>query len=221
MQTIQRVAVLGAGTMGSRIAAHFANAGIASVLLDLTKEVGAERRRDCHQAAPRRVLCRRLGVHDHHRQLRRRSRQSRRRATGSSKPSPKTWRSSARSGARWKRCASRDSIVSTNTSGIPLRHISEGFSPELPQAFSRHAFFQSAALSASARSDPRPGNRSRDSRIRLGVRRPPSGQGRGAVQGYAELHRQPHRQLFRRHHRENHGRGRLHRRRSGRASPDR
>jgi 3-hydroxyacyl-CoA dehydrogenase len=35
MRTIQKVAVLGAGTMGARIAAHFANAGIPSVLLDI------------------------------------------------------------------------------------------------------------------------------------------------------------------------------------------
>ena len=34
MKTIRRVAVLGAGTMGSRIAAHFANAGIPALLLD-------------------------------------------------------------------------------------------------------------------------------------------------------------------------------------------
>src|SRR5215472_4251879 len=38
MRTISRVAVLGAGTMGSRIAAHFANAGIPSLLLDLTQD---------------------------------------------------------------------------------------------------------------------------------------------------------------------------------------
>ncbi len=35
MRTLRRVAVLGAGTMGSRIAAHFANAGIPSLLLDV------------------------------------------------------------------------------------------------------------------------------------------------------------------------------------------
>src|ERR1700704_1019261 len=35
MQIIRRVAVLGAGTMGSRIAAHFANAGIPALLLDI------------------------------------------------------------------------------------------------------------------------------------------------------------------------------------------
>src|ERR1700683_3480235 len=35
MRTIHRVAVVGAGTMGSRIAAHFANAGISALLLDV------------------------------------------------------------------------------------------------------------------------------------------------------------------------------------------
>ena len=35
MKQIRRVAVLGAGTMGSRIAAHIANAGVPVVLLDM------------------------------------------------------------------------------------------------------------------------------------------------------------------------------------------
>src|SRR5580698_5000172 len=35
MKPIRRVGVLGAGTMGSRIAAHFANAGFAVDLLDM------------------------------------------------------------------------------------------------------------------------------------------------------------------------------------------
>jgi 3-hydroxyacyl-CoA dehydrogenase len=35
MKRIHKVAVLGAGTMGARIAAHFANAGVASYLLDV------------------------------------------------------------------------------------------------------------------------------------------------------------------------------------------
>src|SRR5215470_14577069 len=34
-QRISKVAVLGAGTMGARIAAHFANAGVPCVLLDM------------------------------------------------------------------------------------------------------------------------------------------------------------------------------------------
>src|SRR5580704_17263873 len=35
MKHISEVAVLGAGTMGARIAAHFANAGVPSYLLDI------------------------------------------------------------------------------------------------------------------------------------------------------------------------------------------
>src|SRR4051812_22783678 len=35
MTMLRSVAVLGAGTMGSRIAAHFANAGIPATLLDI------------------------------------------------------------------------------------------------------------------------------------------------------------------------------------------
>jgi len=37
-QTIQSAAVLGAGTMGAQIAAHFANAGLPVLLLDMTEE---------------------------------------------------------------------------------------------------------------------------------------------------------------------------------------
>lgn len=40
MLKIDQVAVLGAGTMGSQIAAHFANAGIRSLLLDITSPTG-------------------------------------------------------------------------------------------------------------------------------------------------------------------------------------
>src|SRR5271167_24449 len=35
MKPIRKVAILGAGTMGARIAAHFANAGVPSLLLDI------------------------------------------------------------------------------------------------------------------------------------------------------------------------------------------
>lgn len=43
MDTIRRVAVLGAGTMGSRIAAHFANAGVPSLLMDVVVPGEADR----------------------------------------------------------------------------------------------------------------------------------------------------------------------------------
>ena len=40
---IKKAAVLGAGTMGSRIAGHFANAGIPCLLLDLPGKEGQSR----------------------------------------------------------------------------------------------------------------------------------------------------------------------------------
>jgi 3-hydroxyacyl-CoA dehydrogenase len=39
---IHRVTVLGAGTMGSQIAAHFANAGVPALLLDVTADIARE-----------------------------------------------------------------------------------------------------------------------------------------------------------------------------------
>jgi len=42
MRHVREVAVLGAGTMGAQIAAHFANAGIPSLLLDITRDAARE-----------------------------------------------------------------------------------------------------------------------------------------------------------------------------------
>lgn len=43
MKSLRRVAILGAGTMGSRIAAHFANAGVEALLLDVVTPNQANR----------------------------------------------------------------------------------------------------------------------------------------------------------------------------------
>ena len=42
MSLIRSVAVLGAGTMGAQIAAHFANAGVPVLLLDLTADIARD-----------------------------------------------------------------------------------------------------------------------------------------------------------------------------------
>src|SRR4051794_33859490 len=47
---IRKVAVLGAGTMGSRIAAHMANAGIPVVLLDIVPENASSENRTARNA---------------------------------------------------------------------------------------------------------------------------------------------------------------------------
>ena len=75
---IRSVAVLGAGVMGAQIAAHFANAGVPVLLLDITPAAAADgSQRSGHEA--RSVLHRRHACVDHDGRLRRRPRPRRRR----------------------------------------------------------------------------------------------------------------------------------------------
>src|SRR5271155_3732022 len=139
MRTIQKVAVLGAGTMGSRIAAHFANAGIPSVLLDVSADLA---RKGVENAAKQRpggfFLDSAASLI----------------TTGSfdadlAKVSDCDWIMEAVTEnleikrALWKKVEGLrqpDSIVSTNTSGIPLHQISEGSSPAFRKHFQARTF---------------------------------------------------------------------------------
>lgn len=147
MRTPDRIAVLGAGTMGARIAAHFANAGFRVLLLDLPATGSADRsataRNGLHAAAngkpgaffshtamplvecgnfeddlPRVTECDWIIEAvvenlDTKRQLWRRVEELRR----------------------------ESALLTTNTSGIPLREIAEGFSPAFRKRFLGTHFF--------------------------------------------------------------------------------
>src|SRR5580658_10101572 len=129
MRTIERIAVLGAGTMGSRIAAHFANAGIPSVLLDVSAAAAAKGVENAAKQRPGGFFV------DTNATLI---------TTGSfdadlGKVADCDWIIEAvTENLEIKRTLFKKvealrkagSIVSTNTSGIPLRQISEGFSAE-------------------------------------------------------------------------------------------
>ena len=196
--------------MGSRIAAHFANAGIPSVLLDVS---GCISRRRASRPRP---------------------------SSGPADFFVDSSASMIATGSfddDLAKVAECDWIIEAVTENLEIkrdpvekgggsaqagrdrlhqhqRHPSapdcRGIFARLPQAFSGHALLQSAALPAPARSDSRRRTPIRSRRIRFQLRRSPPGQRRGAVQGHAELHRQPHRQLFRRNRRQNHSRRRLH-----------
>src|SRR5438477_5920960 len=147
MKPLRRVAVLGAGTMGSRIAAHFANAGFPVGLLDIVQP-----------GQPKRNAAALAGIES------------------AAKQKPVAFFTDAakaliapgnfeddlgRVGAcdwiieavsedleikrsLWQRVAALrapDLIVSTNTSGIPLARISEGFAPEFRKNFLGTHFF--------------------------------------------------------------------------------
>ena len=140
MRTIERVAVLGAGTMGSRIAAHFANAGIPSVLLDVTPELA---RKGVETAAKQRPGAFFLDS------------SAAMITTGSfdqdlGKVADCDWIMEAVTEnleikrSLWKKVEALrkpESIVSTNTSGIPLHQISEGFSAGFRKHFLGTHFF--------------------------------------------------------------------------------
>ncbi len=147
MKTIRRVAVLGAGTMGSRIAAHFANAGIPSLLLDVVTPDQPDRnfaaRRGIETAAKQKPG----GFYT---------------PSGAALIEPGNFEDDLGGIARcdWvieavverldvKRALWRkvellrkpDAILSTNTSGIPLARICEDFSPEFRRHFLGTHFF--------------------------------------------------------------------------------
>jgi 3-hydroxyacyl-CoA dehydrogenase len=137
---VGRVAVLGAGTMGSRIAAHFANAGIPSDLLDVSTDAATKGIQTAIKQKPGAFFLDSSaalitpGNFDEH----------------LDRVSKADWIIEAVTEkldikrSLWKRVEPlrrADAIVSTNTSGIPLRQISEGFSAEFRRHFLGTHFF--------------------------------------------------------------------------------
>jgi 3-hydroxyacyl-CoA dehydrogenase len=147
MNTLRRVAVLGAGTMGARIAAHFANAGVPSLLLDVVlpgeSDRNAAARKGIENAAKHKPGAFFVAA-----------------AAGLIKPGnfddhlPEVadcdWvieavtENLAIKRDLWKRVdAVRKpaAILSTNTSGIPLDSIAEGFPADFRRRFLGTHFF--------------------------------------------------------------------------------
>jgi 3-hydroxyacyl-CoA dehydrogenase len=145
MQIIRRVAVLGAGTMGSRIAAHFANAGIPSLLLDVA---GQPNRSAPAQQGLQNALKQRPAAFfvDEKAALV----QAGNFEDDLDKIRDCDWIIEAIvenlevKRTLWRKIdAARKlgTLISTNTSGIPLAKISEGFSPEFRSHFFGTHFF--------------------------------------------------------------------------------
>ncbi|HEV2686906.1 MAG TPA: 3-hydroxyacyl-CoA dehydrogenase family protein, partial [Bryobacteraceae bacterium] len=146
MRTIRRVAVLGAGTMGSRIAAHFANAGVPALLLDIVIP-GADRdaaaRRGIENAFKQRpagfftdektALVRPGNFEDHLREI-----------SGCDWVIEAVIENLEVKRELWGRVdtiRNPSAILSTNTSGIPLAKICAGFSAEFRRHFLGTHFF--------------------------------------------------------------------------------
>ena len=137
---IRRVAVLGAGTMGAAIAAHAANAGLAVDLLDLDREAvqgGFERMlaaRPAALASPRLADRIRLGSFEDDFD----------RLAGADwvveaiveRLEPKQELL-----ARVEKTAGPAAVVTSNTSGLPLRSLAEGRSDDFRRRFLGTHFF--------------------------------------------------------------------------------
>ncbi|HXB70341.1 MAG TPA: 3-hydroxyacyl-CoA dehydrogenase NAD-binding domain-containing protein [Candidatus Acidoferrales bacterium] len=147
MKPIRRVAVLGAGTMGSRIAAHFANAGFPVDLLDMLLpdqpnrnaaalagiEAAVKQRPGAFFTEAARRLIRPGNFDDHLDRL-----------GGCDWIIEAVAENVEIKRSLWHRVAEvrkPGSILSTNTSGIPLATISEGFPGEFKQHFLGTHFF--------------------------------------------------------------------------------
>ncbi len=147
MHTIRRVAVLGAGTMGSRIAGHFANAGIPALLLDIVLP-GQPNRNAAALKGIENTLKQRPGgffTDDKAALLKPGNFEDNlggvaecdwiiEAVTENLEIKRDLWRK-----VDAVRCPT--AILSTNTSGIPLAHISEGFSHEFRRQFLGTHFF--------------------------------------------------------------------------------
>ncbi len=147
MRTLRRVAVLGAGTMGSRIAAHFANAGVPSLLLDIVLPNQPQRNAAAHKGIENAAKQKPGGFFTD---------------SAMSLIKPGNFEDNLSEVADcdwvieavtedlevkrtlWKKVESLrkpEAILSTNTSGIPLWQISEGFSSEFRKHFLGTHFF--------------------------------------------------------------------------------
>jgi 3-hydroxyacyl-CoA dehydrogenase len=137
---IRRVAVLGAGTMGAAIAAHAANAGLATDLLDLdreTVEAGFQRMlaaRPAALASPRLADRIRLGSFEE----------------DFDRVGTADWVVEAiverlepkrELFARVEKTAGPDAVITSNTSGLPLHSLAEGRSDEFRRRFLGTHFF--------------------------------------------------------------------------------
>src|SRR6202453_3158479 len=145
MRTIRRIAVLGAGTMGARIAAHFANAGVPSLLLDVAGQ--PNRNASALQGIQNALKLKPAGFFTDEKAA---LIQAGNFDDDLDKIADCDWVIEAivenldAKRALWQKVdAARKlgTILSTNTSGIPLGKISAGFSPEFRRHFLGTHFF--------------------------------------------------------------------------------
>jgi 3-hydroxyacyl-CoA dehydrogenase len=149
--------------MGAQIAAHFANAGVPSLLLDVTSEAAEQGLKRARGLKPDPFF-----TPETHKLISTASFDE-----GIARLKDADWILEAvvekldvkrELLARVDAARRPGSIVSSNTSGIPIAAIAEGPQRRLPSSLARHALLQPAALSTPARSDSNAGDRAHGAR---------------------------------------------------------
>ena len=203
MKRIHKVAILGAGTMGARIAAHFANAGVPSYLLDIVppdagpnrNKIAAAGLEAAKKSKPAAFFETFAGEPGHSRQLRRRS--------------EKTSRRRLDHRSRSRKPGNQAGIIKESRSRPQTRHhhhhqhqrtpvakIAEGFSDDFRRSWFGTHFFNPPRYMRLLEIIPTPEtDRALIEAVDL-VQRRPTWQRRGCRQRHAKLHRQPHRHIF-------------------------
>ena len=201
---IKSAAVIGSGVMGGGIAAHIANAGIPVLLLDIVPDAARA------EGGDRSAVQGGAGPPREGRAGRLHARRNARLVTPGNieddlgKLAEVDWiieavveNPAVKADLYRKLDAVRKpgSVVSSNTSTIPLTALVAGQSEAFARDFLVTHFFNPPRTCGCWRSSPASA-RGPERRRGVAVRRRPAGQGRGGLQGPARLHRQPHRHLL-------------------------
>jgi hypothetical protein len=207
---VRKVAVLGAGVMGAQIAAHCVNAKVPVVLFDLPAKEGPKNGivlkaiEGLKKLSPAPLgnkddaACIEVANYDDNLEL----------LKGcdliiEAIAERMDWKHDL-----YKKVApfiAPNAIFASNTSGLSITALSDGFDAGTQSTLLRRAFLQPAALHASGRTDPDRGDAAGNPRPARRLPGHHAGQGRGAGQGHAQLHRQPRRRF---QHDGDHARGR-------------
>ncbi len=156
---IRSVAVLGAGTMGAQIAAHFANAGVPALLLDVTADAAKQGLERARALKPDPFFTPDTWKLDHDRRLRRRPARASRDSDWIIEAVVEQLdvkRGAAREGRRRAAAGLDRQLEHVRHSD---RRARRGAQRRLPAALARHALLQPAALPAPARGHSDAGDR--------------------------------------------------------------
>ena len=212
---IEKVAVLGAGTMGARIAAHLANAGIPCYLLDIApSELNPEEKRKGlaleSPAVRNRIVLAGLDAAKKSRPAAFFTPQTARLVTPGNFEDNLGWCGEVDwiieavaekleiKRALFERVEAvrkLGAIVTSNTSGLPIHTIAEGRSEDFQQHWAGTHFFNPPRYMKLVELIPGTENAPRSARLARRNLRLASWQGRRRRERHAEFHRQPHRHV--------------------------